>query len=104
MGHGIAQVFATAGASVTVHDSVVASLLTVPDRVAANLHGLGLDPRPAETIALQADLETAVAGADWVFEAAPENLALKQELFERIDRIISPNTVLATNSSVMRPT
>jgi 3-hydroxybutyryl-CoA dehydrogenase len=44
-----------------------------------------------------------VAEADWVFEAAPERLELKQALFERIDRAAPPSAVLATNTSVIRP-
>ena len=44
-----------------------------------------------------------MAGADWVIEAAPERLELKQELFESIDRAAPPAAVLATNTSVIRP-
>ena len=46
-----------------------------------------------------ADLESAVANADFVSESAPENLALKQELFERLDRVAPPQAILTTNTS-----
>jgi 3-hydroxybutyryl-CoA dehydrogenase len=103
MGHGIAQVLAAGGMDVVVHDPVPSVLDTVRERVAANLSSLGQDPAIAERIGLEAVLERAVADAGWVFEAAPERLELKQELFARIDEAAPANAVLATNSSVIRP-
>ena len=94
MGTGIAQVMATAGLEVIVHDPIPDALARVPERIAAN--GANV------TVALDSDLEHAVARADWVFEAAPENLELKQDLFQRIDAATPPGTVIASNSSVMR--
>jgi 3-hydroxybutyryl-CoA dehydrogenase len=41
----------------------------------------------------------AVAGADLVIEAAPEDIALKVELFARLDRETPPATILASNTS-----
>lgn len=102
MGHGIAQVLAVAGMDVAVHDPVPEALAAVPERIAANLASLGLSPVAVERVELEPELERAVAGADWVFEAAPENLELKQEIFERLDRAASAEAVLATNTSVMR--
>src|SRR3954469_16047065 len=100
MGHGIAQVLALAGMDVTVHDPVPEALRSVPERIAANLRALGVD-REAP-VALEPELETAVAGADWVFEAAPENLELKQEIFARLDAAAGEQAILATNTSVMK--
>jgi 3-hydroxybutyryl-CoA dehydrogenase len=102
MGHGIAQVFALQGASVTVHDPAPDALRSAPERIAANLRALGEDPSAAAHVALEADLAAALAGADFVFEAAPEDLELKQALFERLDRAAPPAAVLASNTSVMR--
>lgn len=45
------------------------------------------------------DLDGAVATADWVFESAPEDLELKQNLFERLDAIAPSETILASNTS-----
>lgn len=39
------------------------------------------------------------AGCDFVLEAIFEELALKQELFKKLEKIISPECVLATNTS-----
>jgi 3-hydroxybutyryl-CoA dehydrogenase len=104
MGHGIAQVLAASGASVTLHDPDPAVLASAPDRVAANLRALGLDPAVARRIRLDADLASAVAAADVVFEAAPEDLELKQSLFARLDALAPATSILATNTSVMRVT
>ena len=45
------------------------------------------------------ELEAACAQADLIVEAAPEDLALKQELFARISRAARPEAILATNTS-----
>jgi 3-hydroxybutyryl-CoA dehydrogenase len=50
---------------------------------------------------LHAQLATAVADADFVIEAAPEDLALKQELFAEIEDAAKPAAVLASNTSVI---
>src|SRR4051794_24249962 len=41
----------------------------------------------------------ALAGCDLVIEAVFEDLAVKQELFGRIEAVIAADTVLATNTS-----
>jgi 3-hydroxybutyryl-CoA dehydrogenase len=102
MGHGIAQVFAVQGARVTLHEPYPDVLASAPERIAHNLRTLGQDPAAAERVALVGDLEAAVATADWVFEAAPEDMALKQELFAGLEAAAPPSCVLASNSSVMR--
>lgn len=45
------------------------------------------------------DLKTAVEKADYVIEAAVENLDLKRKLFADMDRFAPPHAILATNSS-----
>ncbi len=39
------------------------------------------------------------AGADIVVEAAPENLEMKREIFHKLDSIVRPGAILATNTS-----
>jgi len=101
MGHGIAQVFALAGHSVTVYDSVEASLKTVRDRIAANLRDLEQDVTAYERVKPTGDLAEAVREADYVVEAAPEDLPLKQKLFAEIEQHVRPDTILASNTSVI---
>jgi 3-hydroxybutyryl-CoA dehydrogenase len=104
MGHGIAQVLAAAGHEVSVHDPVPEVLASVHERVAANLAALDQDQSVAENLLLCDTLQEAVSEADWVFEAAPERLELKQQLFASIEKAAPRDCVLATNTSVMRVT
>ncbi|MFH1139052.1 MAG: 3-hydroxyacyl-CoA dehydrogenase family protein [Pseudomonadota bacterium] len=52
-------------------------------------------------ISLFTDLEEAAAPADLVVEAIPEILDLKKQTFAELDRICRPETVLASNTSVL---
>jgi 3-hydroxyacyl-CoA dehydrogenase len=45
------------------------------------------------------DLERVLADADLIFEAVTENLELKREFFERIDRARRPDSIIATVTS-----
>jgi len=45
--------------------------------------------------------EVPLRHADIVIEAAVENLELKKKLFQRLDELVSPDTVLATNTSAL---
>jgi 3-hydroxybutyryl-CoA dehydrogenase len=101
MGHGIAQVFALAGHPVTIYDAVEASLKTVRDRIAANLRDLDQDVTAYERVTPTGDLAEAVREADYVVEAAPEDLGLKQKLFADIEGHVRPDTILASNTSVI---
>jgi 3-hydroxybutyryl-CoA dehydrogenase len=101
MGHGIAQVFARAGHEVTITDAIVANLNTVQSRIAANLRELGEDETAVERVQPCVDLATAVRGADFVVEAVSENLALKRQLFADVERHARPETILASNTSVI---
>ncbi len=46
----------------------------------------------------------AVDGADFVQEAAPERLDLKQDLFAEIDALLPPDVVIASSTSGLKPT
>jgi len=101
MGHGIAQVFARAGHAVRVHDALPATLATLDERIRRNLTDLGQDPSAAARVSAHARLTDAVTGADVVFEAGPENLALKQDIFMAIEAAAPPQAILASNTSVI---
>ncbi|HTS42522.1 MAG TPA: 3-hydroxyacyl-CoA dehydrogenase family protein [Xanthobacteraceae bacterium] len=101
MGHGIAQVFALAGHDVTITDSVASNLDTAKNRIAANLRDLGDDERAVERVRPTPALAEAVQAADFVVEAVSEDLPLKQKLFGEIERYVRPDTVLASNTSVI---
>ena len=105
MGAGIAQLCAQSGFGVKVHDPLPAALEALPAKLkksldAAVLKGkLGTQQadRAFHSVSPAATLED-LAGADLVIEAAPENLALKQDLFAKLSNIC-PDAVLATNTS-----
>lgn len=101
MGHGIAQVFAAAGHEVAVYEPSAASLASLHDRVAANLKDLGQEPACLTRIRGTESLDDAVSSADVVFEAALENLALKQDLFAAAEAAASRTTIFASNTSVI---
>ncbi len=101
MGHGIAQVFALHGHAVAVHDSSAAALAALHERVRANLRDLGQEPAAAERIRPCTELADAVRTADVVFEAGPENLEIKQQLFRQIEDAAPEQALLASNTSVI---
>ena len=101
MGHGIAQVFALAGHDVTITDAVKASLDSAKARILTNLKDLGDDQSAVERVTPVADLAQAVRGADYVVEAVLEDLTVKQKLFIEIERYARPDTILASNTSVI---
>src|ERR1700716_2705571 len=101
MGHGIAQVFALAGHDVTIYDPVAASLDSAKARILANLRDLGDDQSVVERVRPIADLAAAVRDADYAVEAVLEDLPLKQKLFVEIERHVRPQTILASNTSVI---
>ena len=101
MGHGIAQVFALAGHDVTIYDSFAATLDSAKARILANLKDLSDDQSAVERVTPVADLAVAVRDADYVVEAVLEDLPLKQKLFGEIEKHVRPDTILASNTSVI---
>jgi 3-hydroxybutyryl-CoA dehydrogenase len=101
MGHGIAQVFAVSGHEVTITDTVMASLDGAKTRIAASLRDLGDDPRAVERVTAHYELAAAVRQADFVVEAISEDLRLKQKLFGEIEKHVRPDTIVASNTSVI---
>jgi len=101
MGHGIAQVFALAGHDVTIYDASEVSLDSAKSRIRVNLKDLGDDEGAANRVTPIGDLGAAVRDADYVVEAVLEDLPLKQKLFAEIEGYVRPDTVLASNTSVI---
>lgn len=101
MGAGIAQVFAVAGHSVTLFEPNDEVRQSVRQRIADNLRVVSSDPAAAEDVDVVARLEDAVADADYVTEAAPEKLALKQAIFADLVERAPRHAILASNTSVI---
>ena len=54
-------------------------------------------------ITLQTDLGRAVAEADLVIEAIPENVELKRDIYRKIGHLAPQKTIFATNTSTLLP-
>ncbi len=106
MGSGIAQVFAQAGHAVTMIDVAPAPLekgLATIQRSMARLVEKGRLSEETRSAAL-ARLRTAVgleaaAPADLVVEAVYEDAAVKKDVLRRLDSLLAPHAILATNTS-----
>ena len=106
MGAGIAEVFARSGlpvVAVEVDETLVAA---GRDRIQKSLQRAvdrgRLDPAERDAIldrlTCTAD-RSRLAGVGLVIEAVPERLEIKAALFDELDRICPPDTILATNTS-----
>jgi 3-hydroxybutyryl-CoA dehydrogenase len=101
MGHGIAQVFATSGHTVQVHDASPSSLASLRERILTNLRDLGEDEGAVARVHPNDNLSRAVHDADFVVEAALEDLLLKRKIFSNIEASAKPDAILASNTSVI---
>ena len=106
MGHGIALTFARAGHDVAVVEPVDEMRRSLAARVRESLALLGAGADEIEgavtRIATYQDIPDAVQAADYVFEAAPEKLELKQTLFAEIETHAPDHAILASNTSVIQ--
>jgi 3-hydroxybutyryl-CoA dehydrogenase len=107
MGHGIAQTFALAGHDVACFDESARTRESLIERVRENLAAFVaaelIRPEQVEPTLARLSLtdseDEAVAGAEFLTEAIPEDLAVKRALLARLERIAAPETILASNSS-----
>ena len=107
MGHGIAQTFALAGYDVACFDESARSRGSLIERVRENLAAFVaaelVEPEQVEPTLARLSLtdteDEAVADVQFLTEAIPEDLAVKQALLARLERITAPGTILASNSS-----
>src|SRR5947209_10867739 len=106
MGHGIAQVAAQARYNVILYDLQEDLVTAGFDRISGNLTK-GIERgklAPAEKGAALSRISGTTkladaARADLVVEAVLEQLTLKQTIFRELDKLCSPETILATNTS-----
>ena len=106
MGGGIAMCFANAGIPVRVHDNDPENLARGIKVIEGNyartvskgrLTQEEMDKRMALIIPTENFDE--LGDGDVVVEAVYENLELKKEIFERLDKVMKPGSLLATNTS-----
>jgi 3-hydroxybutyryl-CoA dehydrogenase len=110
MGHGIAQAAAFAGLEVSLYDISQDLLDRATSIIAANVEKHFVAKRKLTQeqgdaivgrIQTCTHLEVAAQDADFVIEAIPEDLQLKQATFAKLDAICPDHTILASNTSVL---
>jgi 3-hydroxybutyryl-CoA dehydrogenase/5-formyl-3-hydroxy-2-methylpyridine 4-carboxylate dehydrogenase len=107
MGPGMAAMFASHGFDVRLADvkpDVLERARGTVDAVLKTLVGGGfLRQADAEAAASRLtytlDVPASVSGAEFVVEAIPERLELKQRFFTEIEPHVAPSTILASNTS-----
>lgn len=106
MGCGIAQVIAAAGVNVAMIDVSQASLDRGMADIAASLDR-SVKKQKIEVGDAQSTLQRVtpstnyadIAAADWVIESATEDLKLKLRILAQVDSIVSPTTIISSNTS-----
>jgi 3-hydroxyacyl-CoA dehydrogenase len=98
MGYGSGALFTSAVPRVTFlargRDKADAGLKVAVNAVRSSTVANAVDVGDYER-----DFDSAVAGADLVFEALTEDLEVKRRMFERVDRIRKPDSIVATVTS-----
>jgi 3-hydroxyacyl-CoA dehydrogenase len=108
MGGGIAMSFANAGLPVTVLEAsaeqLERGLALIRKLYAGSVSRGSLSPERAErALALIRGARdyAELADADIIIEAVFEDLAVKQQVFARLDQVAAPQAILATNTSTL---
>jgi len=106
MGSGIAQVAATAGCEVKIFDSNADALSRSRFSLEATLAKLVEKSKIDQTESARISTSishvsalTELSGSDLVIEAIVENLEVKKKLFSELESLVSPNCILASNTS-----
>ena len=108
MGSGIALSFLAAGLPVSIVETDQAAASLAQDRVAKAYAGFVQRGKVSESdrddalrrFDVAVGLENA-READLIIEAAFEDMAVKRDIFGRLDKIAKPGAILATNSSYL---
>lgn len=112
MGHGIAQVAAMGEHEVIIRDIEPGIVEEAIENIEKNLQK-GVELEKVTESEMEAtlsrlsgttDLEQAVADADLVIEAVPEEMELKKQVFRDIEGEVDDEVIIATNTSSMSVT
>jgi 3-hydroxybutyryl-CoA dehydrogenase len=102
MGSGITFVARAAGFPVTAvepTDELLAAARQRVERLEAQARKRGAELEGLAPLEMTTDVGAAVAGADVVVEAVPEDLDLKREVFATLGAAAADRTVIASNTS-----
>ena len=109
MGRGIAHVSASGGFKTILNDVSDDLLQRARGRIEQDLKkgvelgkvSPGAMSATLDRLTLETDMTQAAKTADIVIEAVPESIQLKLDVFNRLDRICPPHTILASNTSAL---
>jgi len=109
MGHGIAQVSATAGYNVVLRDIKQEFLDKAMEKVKWSLDKLVSKEKITKEegdaifarITPVVDLDEAVKNAEMVIEVVPEIMDLKKKVYAELDKAASPEVIFASNTSTL---
>jgi len=102
MGPGMGAVLERAGVAVAMYDVSEEALERAKEGVELALgvlDRLGRERVEGGRVRFEGDLAAALDGAQFVLEAVPEKLELKQEVFGRFEQHVGEDTVLSSNTS-----
>ena len=109
MGHGIAQISATAGYQVTLRDIKQEFLDNALEKIRWSLNKMvtkGKITSQEESSILSrikptTDIKEAMTDSDLVIEVVPENMELKRTVYAELDSVSEPGTIFASNTSTL---
>ena len=109
MGHGIAQVSATAGYNVVLRDIEQSFLDKAMDKIRWSLDKLVTKEKISKEegdsifsrITPIVDLNEAVKDAELVIEVVPEIMELKKKVYAELDKVAKPEVIFASNTSTL---
>jgi 3-hydroxybutyryl-CoA dehydrogenase len=109
MGHGIAHAAIAGGFEARLYDVSDAALERARSSIDAivgsavdhgRISGADADAM-VRRLDASTDLASALEGADFVIEAAPERIDVKIALLQQVDRLVRPEAIVATNTSAL---
>ncbi|NDB51165.1 MAG: 3-hydroxyacyl-CoA dehydrogenase family protein [Nitrososphaeria archaeon] len=109
MGHGIAQVSATAGYNVVLRDIEQQFLDKAMEKIRWSLDKLVTKEKISKQesdaifarITTKVDLAEAVKSAELVIEAVPEIMDLKKKVYAELDKVAGKDIIFASNTSTL---
>jgi 3-hydroxybutyryl-CoA dehydrogenase len=110
MGHGIAEAFAMAGYEVHLCEPMDKVRNSAKEVISQELSLLAKEdlikkeqiPEILSRIILFDNLKDAMKDRDYVIEATPERMDIKQSIFAQLDEICPKETILASNTSSLK--
>lgn len=105
IGASWAALFLASGRNVAVYDpspTMEADVRAYIDNAWPTLRELGLADAEPGLLSFHKDVEGAVSQADFVQESVPERIAIKHDLFAKLEAALKPGAIVASSASGLR--